>query len=111
VVAAPSSTASEPFATERPWAPVSARGIYGRGFDRDATASRADKTPPTTGTWSRVGSAWMGGVEREPRHLAGELYDGRIAQDSGGDIAVTGRNVIAKWSRTLSERSSLTAQL
>src|SRR5256884_6813362 len=43
--------------------------------------------------------------------LQGDLYDGRIAQDSGGDIGVSGGNVIAKWSRTLSERSSLAAHL
>src|SRR5256885_12966814 len=43
--------------------------------------------------------------------LQGDLYDGRIAQDSGGDIGVSGGNVMAKWSRTLSERSSLAAHL
>src|SRR2546422_6445148 len=43
--------------------------------------------------------------------LQGDLYDGRIAQDSGGDIGVRGGNVMAKWSRTLSERSSLAAHL
>ncbi len=43
--------------------------------------------------------------------LQGDLYDGRIGQPSAGDIAVSGRNVMAKWSRTISETSGLTAQL
>jgi len=43
--------------------------------------------------------------------LQGDLYDGRIGQDSGGNIAVSGHNIMAKWSRTLSERSSLAAHL
>ena len=43
--------------------------------------------------------------------LQGDLYDGRIDQLSPGDIAVSGGNAMAKWSRTISETSNLTAQL
>jgi iron complex outermembrane receptor protein len=43
--------------------------------------------------------------------LQGDLYDGRIGQASPGDVVVSGRNVMAKWSRTISEASGLTAQL
>ena len=43
--------------------------------------------------------------------LQGDLYDGRIAQPSLADIAISGGNAMAKWSRTISETSSLTAQL
>jgi len=43
--------------------------------------------------------------------LQGDLYDGRIGQPSAGDITVSGGNVMAKWSRTISETSGLTAQL
>src|SRR5882762_10132058 len=43
--------------------------------------------------------------------LQSDLYDGRIGQPSAGDIAVSGGNVMAKWSRTISETSGLTAQL
>jgi iron complex outermembrane recepter protein len=43
--------------------------------------------------------------------LQGDLYDGRIGQASPGDVVVSGRNVMAKWSRTITEASGLTAQL
>jgi len=43
--------------------------------------------------------------------LQSDLYDGRIGQPSAGDITVSGGNVMAKWSRTISETSGLTAQL
>jgi len=44
--------------------------------------------------------------------LQGDLYDGRIGQPSpAADIAVSGGNVMAKWSHTISEKSSLAAQL
>ena len=86
--------------------------IYGRGFGRDATAfpsgrDAADKWHLGQGgfriDWDAASASRV--------TLQGDLYDGRIAQDSGGDIAVGGRNVMAKWSRTLSERSSLAAQV
>src|SRR6266851_2938559 len=86
--------------------------IYGRGFARDATAFPSGQD--AADDWHlEQGGFCMDWEASSASHatLQGDLYDGRIAQDSGGDIAVTGRNVIAKWSRTLSERSSLTAQL
>jgi len=86
--------------------------IYGRGFDRDATAFPSGQD--AADDWHlEQGGFRMDWEASSASHatLQGDLYDGRIAQDSGGDIAVTGRNVIAKWSRTLSDRSSLTAQL
>src|SRR5690242_5284077 len=86
--------------------------IYGRGFDRDATVFPSGQD--AADDWHlEQGGFRMDWEASSASHatLQGDLYDGRIAQDSGGDIAVTGRNVIAKWSRTLSEKSSLTAQL
>ncbi len=41
----------------------------------------------------------------------GDLYGGRIGQPSAADIAISGGNVMAKWSRTISDASGLTAQL
>jgi iron complex outermembrane recepter protein len=43
--------------------------------------------------------------------VQGDLYDGRIAQPALADIAVSGANATAKWSRTISETASLAAQL
>src|SRR2546428_3253942 len=86
--------------------------IYGRGFDRDATAFPSGQD--AADDWHlEQGGFRMDWEASSASHatLQGDLYDGRIAQDSGGDIAVTGRDVIARWSRTLSEQSSLTAQL
>src|SRR5258706_7251660 len=86
--------------------------IYGRGFDRDATALPGGQD--AADDWHLgQGGFRMDWEASSASHvtLQGDLYDGRIAQDSGGDVAVSGRNVISKWSRTPSERSSLAAQL
>src|SRR5256714_839613 len=86
--------------------------IYGRGFDRDATAFPSGRDAADEWHWGQGGFRIDWDAASASRvTLQGDLYDGRIAQDSGGDIAVSGRNVMAKWSRTLSERSSLAAQL
>ena len=41
----------------------------------------------------------------------GDLYDGRISQPSAPDIAVSGENLVGRWSRTLSANADLRAQL
>ncbi len=86
--------------------------IYGKGFGRDATALPSGQD--STEDWH----LWQGGFRMDwdaatvnRVTLQGDLYDGRIGQLSAGDIAVSGGNVIAKWSHTLSERSSLAAHL
>jgi len=43
--------------------------------------------------------------------LEGDLYDGRISQPGAADVVVSGHNAIARWSRTTSAHSTLTAQL
>src|SRR5260370_29796083 len=44
--------------------------------------------------------------------VQGDLYDGRIGQPlNAGDIAVNGRNLVAKWWHTVSERSNVAVQL
>ncbi len=43
--------------------------------------------------------------------LQGDLYDGRSNQQSPGDIAITGKNVIAKWAHTVSANSDVGAQM
>src|SRR2546426_1238007 len=87
--------------------------IYGRGFGRDATALPSGQD--ATDDWH----LWQGGVRVDwgasPGNqviLHGDLYDGRISQASpAADIAGSGGNVMAKWSHTISEQSSLAAQL
>ncbi len=86
--------------------------IYGRGFDRDATALPSGQDAADDWHVEQGGFRMDWEASSASRvTLQGDLYDGRIAQDSGGDIAVSGGNVIAKWSHTLSERSSLAAHL
>src|SRR2546422_8679190 len=87
--------------------------IYGRGFDRDATALPSGQD--ATDDWH----LWQGGVgmdwDPSPGNqvtLHGGLYARRIGQPSpAADIAVSGGNVMATWSHTISEGSSLAAQL
>ena len=86
--------------------------IYGRGFDRDATALPSGQDAADDWHLGQGGFRMDWEASSASRvTLQGDLYDGRIAEDSGGDIGVSGGNVIAKWSRTLSERSSLAAHL
>src|SRR6266576_3499226 len=86
--------------------------IYGRGFDRDATALPSGQDAADDWHLGQGGFRMDWEASSASRvTLQGDLYDGRIAQDSGGDIGVSGGNVIAKWSRTLSERSSLAVHL
>src|SRR5256714_763913 len=86
--------------------------FYGRGFDRDATAFPGGQGAADDWYLGQGGFRMDWDASSGTRvTLQGDLYDGRIAQDSGGDIAVSGRNVMAKWSHTLSGRSSLAAHL
>ena len=86
--------------------------IYGRGFDRDATAFPSGRDAADDWHLEQGGFRmdWEAAAASRVT-LQGDLYDGRIGQDSGGNIAVSGHNIMAKWSRTLSERSSLAAHL
>src|SRR2546428_2410267 len=87
--------------------------IYGRGFDRDAMALPSGQD--AADDWH----LWQGGFRMDwdaatvsRVTLQGDLSGGRTGQPSpAADIAVSGGNVVAKWSHTISERSSLAAQL
>ena len=86
--------------------------IYGRGFAREPTVLPGGQD--AADDWH----AWQGGVrlDWDASHgnrvtLQGDLYDGRIGQPSAGDIAVSGGNVMARWSHTISDGSHLAAQL
>src|SRR5438874_7558985 len=86
--------------------------IYGRGFDRDATMRTNGQDAADDWYLGQGGFRidWEASSASRAT-LQGDVYDGRISQDSGGDIGVSGGNVMAKWSRTLSDRSSLAAHL
>src|SRR2546422_849394 len=87
--------------------------IWGRGFDRASTVLPSGQDAGDD--WH----LWQGGFRMDwdaatanRVTLQGDLYDGRVSQPSPAtDIAVSGGNVMAKWSHTISEQSSLAAQL
>jgi iron complex outermembrane receptor protein len=87
--------------------------IWGRGFDRASTVLPSGQDAGDD--WH----LWQGGFRMDwdaatvnRVTLQGDLYDGRISQLSpAADVVVSGGNVMAKWSHTISEKSSLAAQL
>jgi len=87
--------------------------VYGMGFAREATALPAG--PDAGDAWHLgQGGFHMDWDRSTVDHvtLQGDLYDGRIGQPlNAGDIAVNGRNLVAKWSHTESERSNVAVQL
>src|SRR5881628_2411945 len=86
--------------------------IYAKGLSRDPTAL------PTGQDAGDDWHLWQGGFRMDwdasqinRVTLQGDLYDGRIGQPTAGDIAVSGGNVVGKWSHTLSPNSHVAAQL
>jgi iron complex outermembrane receptor protein len=86
--------------------------VYGTGFDRDPTVlpSGQDATDDWHLGQGGFRADWDASTVSHVT-LQGDLYDGRIGQATAGDIDVNGGNVVAKWSRTISDASALTAQL
>src|SRR6195256_6354289 len=82
--------------------------IYGRAFDREATALASGQG--ASDHWDLGQGGFRMDWDPSPANqvtLHGGLYDGRIGQPSpAADIAVSGGNVMAKWSHAISERSS-----
>ena len=92
--------------------PTARYRIYGKGFARDHT--ELPSGVDATDDWH----AWQGGFRldwdastRNRVTLQGDLYDGRISQATAADIAVSGHNVVARWSHTVSAGSNVAAQL
>jgi iron complex outermembrane receptor protein len=86
--------------------------IYGSRFARDPSVLPNGQDAPDDWHLGQGGFRLDWDVSTINRvTLQGDLYDGRFDQLPPGDIAVSGGNVIAKWARTISETSSLTAQL
>jgi iron complex outermembrane recepter protein len=42
--------------------------------------------------------------------LQADLYDGRISEPAAPDVAVSGHNVVSRWSHTLAQTSSITTE-
>lgn len=85
--------------------------IYGKAFSRDR--SLLSTGLDATDDW-HMG---QGGIRLDydastSNHLTlqGDWYDGRIAQPTAADIAVSGGNLVAKWAHPLSAKSDIAAQ-
>jgi len=87
--------------------------IYGKGWARDPSVLPSGQD--ATDDWHMEQGGFRLDWDASPGNqviLHGDLYDGRIGQPSpAADIAVSGGNVMARWSHTISEESSLAAQL
>src|SRR5213596_1024324 len=86
--------------------------IHGRGFGRDATALPSGQDAADAWHLGQGGFRMDWDASNVNRvTLQGDLYDGRIGQPNAGDVAVSGGNVMAKWSHTVSDESNLAGQL
>jgi iron complex outermembrane recepter protein len=86
--------------------------VYGKGFTRQPTELPTGQD--ASDDWHmEQGGFRMDWEASKASHLTfqGDLYDGRSSQPNPGEVAWSGGNLIGKWSRTLSERSSVTTQL
>ena len=103
------------FGTARYGGALGARGrfrVYGGGFARDRTALPSGQDAPDDWHLGQGGFRVDWDASTSSRvTFQGDVYDGRISQLSAGDIAVSGGNAMTKYSRTMSETSTLAAQL
>jgi iron complex outermembrane recepter protein len=86
--------------------------VYGKYFDRDSTV--LPNGPDATDDWHMGQGGFRMDWNASEANLItvqGDYYDGRIAQPGADDIAVSGGNVIGRWSHTISEASELKLQV
>src|SRR5256885_5305533 len=99
-------TALQGFGTARYGSTLGPRAnfrLYGKGFARDRTLlpNGLDATDDWHMGQGGFRLDWDASVSNRLT-LQGDLYDGRSNQPSGGDIAISGKNVMAKWAHTVS---------
>ena len=85
---------------------------YGSGFTRERTLlpSGTDATDDWHFEQGGLRMDWDAS-EASRVTLQGDYYDGRSSQPGAAEIALSGGNLAAKWSRTISATSDLRAQL
>src|SRR2546425_6091986 len=85
---------------------------YGKAFTRDQTQF-ADGRAGIDDWYAGQGGVQLDWDPSETSQLTlqGDLYDGRIAQPSSGDIAVSGGNAVGRWSHAFSGTSDARLQL
>jgi iron complex outermembrane receptor protein len=86
--------------------------VYGKYFDRDSTV--LPNGQDATDDWHMGQGGFRMDWNASEANLItvqGDYYEGRIAQPGADDIAVSGGNVIGRWSHTISEASELKLQV
>jgi iron complex outermembrane receptor protein len=86
--------------------------VYGKGFAREATVLPSGQD--ASDAWHMgQGDVRLDWDASEIDHLTlqGGLYGGRISQSSGNDVAVSGSNVIGRWSHAFSASADAHVQL
>ncbi|OLB48470.1 MAG: hypothetical protein AUI08_11185 [Gemmatimonadetes bacterium 13_2_20CM_2_65_7] len=86
--------------------------IYGKGFARDRTLLPNGQGAPDDWHMGQGGFRidWDASTSNRLT-LQGDLYDGRSNQVNRGEIAISGKNLIAKWGHTVSANSDVGAQM
>jgi len=86
--------------------------IYGKGFGRDPTILPNGQDGPDDWHMGQGGFRVDWDASTGSRlTMQGDLYGGRIGQQTAGDIAISGQNVMAKWAHTVSPHADITAQI
>jgi iron complex outermembrane recepter protein len=86
--------------------------VYGKYFDRDSTV--LPNGQDATDDWHMGQGGFRMDWNASEANLItvqGDYYEGRIAQPGADDIAVSGGNVIGRWSHRISEASELKLQV
>src|SRR2546425_10117724 len=82
--------------------------VYGNGFARQPTL--LPSSLDAADDWHALQGGFRVDWDASPTNgvsVHGDLYDGRINQPSASDIAVSGHNLAARWSHTISDRKSV----
>ena len=84
----------------------------GNIFDRDSTRFRTVSMRPMTGIWAEAAFAWIGTRRKSTSSLCkGISTTVGSPSRAANDIAVSGGNVIGRWSHTISDNSDFKLQL
>src|SRR3989440_2328702 len=86
--------------------------VYGTGFARQPTL--LPSSLDAADDWHALQGGFRVDWDASPTNgvsVHGDLYDGRIGQPSAGDIAVSGRNLAARWSHTISATADVRTEL
>lgn len=84
--------------------------VYGKYFDRQNTERANGSEVRDDWDKGQVGfrADWGGGSDSFT--LQGDAYDGKLEQESQNTVDIAGMNLLARWSRTFADGSSLRLQ-